>query len=214
MPALHRLNGLTRIESASSKSQIATYAEDQQLVDRLVGGDAAAWQEFVQTYGRLLRCRVADVAIAFGRGEDDSAIDDATAEVFAALLGNDAAALRTFAGRSSLGTYLAVIATRSATRGFARKRLLVTPAAGAELNQASDDDASDPARDLLRAEQQQRLHSMLDQLPEKQRNVVELFHLQGKSYSEISIRLQIPIGSIGPTLRRAEAKLRQWMEDD
>jgi RNA polymerase sigma-70 factor (ECF subfamily) len=38
--------------------------------------------------------------------------------------------------------------------------------------------------------------------------------LQEKSYAEISEDLDMPIGSIGPTLRRAEAKLRKWMEND
>ena len=57
-------------------------------------GDASAWQAFVETHKRLVRARVADVASSFGRSDDDSAIDDATAEVFAALLRNNAAALR------------------------------------------------------------------------------------------------------------------------
>lgn len=159
-----------------------------------------------------MRSRVADVASTFGRSEDDSAIDDATAEVFAALLGNNAAALRAFAGRSSLGTYVAVIATRSATRGFARKRLVV-PASENELDQARDG-AVDPAHGVINAEQRQRLHLMLERLPPKQRHVVSLFHLQGKSYADISQQLDMPIGSIGPTLRRAEAKLRQLMENE
>ena len=97
---------LTRIDVASSEPVSEPYADDRLLVERLVRGDSNAWQKFVHTHGRLVRSRVADVASTFGRSEDDSAIDDATAEVFAALLGNDAAALRAFAGRSSLGTYL------------------------------------------------------------------------------------------------------------
>ncbi len=205
---------MTRIDAASSDRIATPHADDRLLVERLVYGDGTAWQTFVQTYGRLVRCRVADVATTFGRAEDDSAIDDATAEVFAALLGNDAAALRAFAGRSSLGTYIAVIATRSATRGFARKRLVVASAAEADISQATRDGAADPAHQLIHAEQQQRVRRMLSRLPAKQRKVVTLFHLQGKTYADISDQLQMPIGSIGPTLRRAEAKLREWMEND
>lgn len=205
---------MTRIETATTETHLTSYAEDRHLVDRLLCGDGNAWQAFVKNHGRLVRSRVADVASAFGRSEDDSAIDDATAEVFAALLGNNAAALRAYAGRSSLGTYVAVIATRSATRGFARRRLVVASAAEADLMQATGESEADPARDLMLAEQQQRLHVMLNRLPEKQRVVVRLFHLESRSYSQISEQLQMPIGSIGPTLRRAEAKLREWMEED
>lgn len=153
------------------------------------------------------------MASAFGRSGDESAIDDATAEVFAALLGNDAAALRAFAGRSSLGTYVAVIATRSATRGFSRGQLAGSSTHDADLaNTACDKTTEDPASELIDGEQRRELHRLLERLPQKQRHVVSLFHLQGKSYAEISQNLDMPIGSIGPTLRRAEEKLRVWLE--
>lgn len=181
----------------------------------MLRGDGSAWQIFVQTHGRLVRSRVADVASTFGRSEDESAIDDATAEVFAALLSNDAAALRAFAGRSSLGTYVAVIATRSATRGFARRRLIASNSTPGDLVESTADQSiGNPVNQLIHAEQQQRVHVLLERLPAKQRDVVRLFHLQGQSYSEISSQMSMPIGSIGPTLRRAEAKLREWLEGD
>ncbi len=191
------------------------HTEDRELVERMLRGDASAWQAFVNSHGRLVRSRVADVASTFGRACDDSAIDDATAEVFAALLSNDGAALRAFAGRSSLGTYVAVIATRSATRGFARRRLIAPGQAMPAVCESTEDESvTTPVNQLIDAEQQQRVHVLLKQLPEKQRDVVRLFHLQGQSYVQISEQLSMPIGSIGPTLRRAEAKLREWLEGD
>ena len=206
---------LSHIDAALTNVPSAPHSEDRLLVERLVYGDGRAWSTFVEIYGRLVRARVADVACSFGRSGDESAIDDATAEVFAALLGNDAAALKAFAGRSSLRTYVAVIATRSATRGFARRHVAAPSTDDGELARTTADQTStDPVSELIQAEQRQRLHLLLDQLPPKQRNVVSLFHLHGNSYAEISERLDIPIGSIGPTLRRAEAKLRQWMEGD
>ncbi|TWU07544.1 RNA polymerase sigma factor [Stieleria varia] len=198
-------------------STVATppHAADRLLVEDLLRGDAGAWQTFVDRYGRLVRSRVADVAHSFGRAGDDSAIDDATAEVFAALLGNNAAVLRAFQGRSSLGTYVAVIATRSATRGFSRRRIAVgSPGQLLDLDLAVDQGVTDPSQRAIRREQNHRLHVLLERLPEKQREIVERFHLHAASYTEISQSLQIPIGSIGPTLRRAEAKLRQWMEEE
>jgi RNA polymerase sigma-70 factor (ECF subfamily) len=206
---------LPRIDAASSDLPTAPHSDDRLLVERLVRGDAAAWQAFVETHGRLVRSRVADVASSFGRSEDESAIDDATAEVFAVLLGNNAAALRAFAGRSSLSTYVAVIATRSATRGFGRRFPIASSESQTEVAQmACDQTVTDPASELIKAERTHRLQALLGQLPEKQRHVVSLFHLQEKSYAEISEDLDMPIGSIGPTLRRAEAKLRKWMEND
>lgn len=206
--------GLSRIDTSSSPPA-DRYSEDRLLVERLVRGEATAWREFVEMHGRLVRSRVADVACSFGRMDDDSAIDDATAEVFAALIGNDAAALRAFAGRSSLGTYVAVIATRSATRGFARRQMMAPPAHDLALARAAcDQNMADPISELIEAEQHQKLRQLLQRLPPKQRDVIALFHLQGKSYSQISQQLDMPIGSIGPTLRRAEARLKEWMETE
>ena len=206
---------MPQADVASSGVHETPYQEDRVLVERLVRGDGGAWQMFVETHGRLVRSRVADVAASFGRADDHSAIDDATAEVFAALLGNNAAALRAFAGRSSLGTYLAVIATRSARRGFARRHLVAAPDHDPELARtACDESAQDPVNELIDAEQRQRLHRLMVRLPAKQQEVVSLFHLKGKTYGEISEALSMPIGSIGPTLRRAEQKLRRWMETE
>jgi RNA polymerase sigma-70 factor, ECF subfamily len=204
-----------RKDDVPTSECFSDHAADRQLVERMLLKDAAAWQTFVSQHGRVARSRVADVAASFGYGADASAIDDATADVFASLLANDAAALRAFAGRSSLITYVAVIATRCATRNFARKRYTRnTQSTTNVIDNAAESTDSDPALKLLQAEQQVRIRTLLAELPEKQREVVRLFHLEGQSYAAISRTLGIPIGSVGVTLRRAEAKLRAHMEAD
>ncbi|NND99172.1 MAG: sigma-70 family RNA polymerase sigma factor [Pirellulaceae bacterium] len=202
---------MTRLDAVSQTKNDTPHNDDRVLVDRLVRGDSDAWQVFVQTYSRLIRARVADVAASFGRAADTTTMDDAVAEVFAALLMNDAAALRGFAGRSSLVTYLAVIATRSATRGFAR-RVNVTHEDPSQSEYLADPTLKDPIGELIRTERCNQVQKLLDQLPAKQRDVVRMFHLHQRSYAQISQSLGIPIGSVGPTLRRGEAKLREWIE--
>lgn len=197
--------------SDNTHDSTADQLRDAQLVQRLLSAEAAAWDELIDRYGRLIRGRVSDVAHSFTY-VDDSTIDDATADVFSALLANDLAALRAFAGRSSLGTYLAVIATRVATRLFARRR-------AQERLQSSDQrmldqlvslgDQSDPAISLQRAEQREQLLQLIATLPPKQRDVLKMYHIDGLSYAEISLALNIPLGSVGVTLMRAEARLRQ-----
>lgn len=181
------------------------HAGDRNLVARILDGDPSAWRKFVLLHQRLVRDRVADVSWAFSRGEDDAAIDDATAEVFAALILQNAAALRAFQGRSSLATYIAVLATRSATRFFARNRLVVMhdEPLGRENHVAA---ATDHAH-------QRRIEALVDRLPPKERSVFSLFHLQGQSFAQISQKLEMQISLVGPTLRHAETQLRQWMEE-
>lgn len=182
------------------------------MVALLISGEVDSWRAFIEDFGRLVRWRVADVARSFGFESDSDSIDDSTAHVIASLVANEHAVLRAFQGRSALATYLAVIATRVATRDFARlrarlKRTIQNCSPGEEPVAAHD-----PVVELLRAEQRQQILTALNELPEKQREVVRLFHLEGFSYQDISQRLQIPLGSVGVTLKRAEEKLRYFLE--
>ncbi|MEM6779430.1 MAG: RNA polymerase sigma factor [Planctomycetota bacterium] len=189
------------------------FLSDAALVNRCLSRDADAWAEFVDRFGALIRSRVADVAASSRRGHDWSMIDDITAEVFASLVANDAAALRAFAGRSRLSTYLAVIATRVATRVVSR--LNQQPGTSEQITADATGERSTASRQadrLIDDEDRQQLLSLVDRLPPRQRELIELHYRQGQTYSQISQRIGIPLGSIGPTLRRAEAKLRVWIE--
>lgn len=192
----------------------AKYASDLLFVHQLLLGNGAAWRRFIEEFGPLIRGRVADVARSFGRGTDESAIDDAAAEVVAALLKNDSAALRAFAGKSAFSTYLAVISTRCATRGYAAQRQATNQDSQQFESAPTQSGTQDPSAPVIAAEQTARVQSVVERLPIKQRKVVTLFHLQGHSYLEISERLNMPMGSVGVTLRRAEAKIRELLEPD
>ena len=190
-----------------------SHAEDRRLVQDLLSKDISTWHFFVDNYGRIVRSRVADVARSFGYTSDTLAIDDATADVFVALCVNDLAALRAFAGGSALSTYLAVIATRCATRCFARKRQQKHGGTDAIVSQvAASSSESDPARRMLLDEERNMVQNLLENLPKRQREVISRFYLEGHSYATISTDLNIPIGSVGVTLQRAEAKLRKLLE--
>ena len=55
-------------------------------------------------------------------------------------------------------------------------------------------------------EEAQRL---LDELHGEEAEIVRLYHLEGKSYDEISSQTGVPVNSIGPALSRARARLRR-----
>lgn len=186
-------------------------ASDLHLVKRLALGEASAWRQFIENYGHLIRSCVADVARSFGMVNDEAGIDDATAELFASLLANDCAAIRAYAGRSTLSTYLCVITTRVATRLFARRKGILKQQSNQELLEVACDESKglDPIASLTLSEQRETVLRIIDELPPKQKEVIRLYHLEGQSYADISRALEMPIGSVGVTLSRAEAKLRE-----
>jgi RNA polymerase sigma-70 factor (ECF subfamily) len=54
---------------------------------------------------------------------------------------------------------------------------------------------------------------MLRMLEGDEARVVRMYHLEGKSYHDISLSVGIPENTIGPTLSRARAKLRRAAAD-
>lgn len=68
----------------------------------------------------------------------------------------------------------------------------------------------DPCTEAALREQCTRLHRAIAALPARQRTIlVELLRQEDQGYRELSRRLGLPMGSIGPTRQRAVTRLRQ-----
>jgi len=190
------------------------WEHDLQLVQRLVGREAGAWSEFVTEYQALVFSRVLHVVREWRRRLDRADIEDLVAEVFSQLVANDFASLRGFQGRSNLSTWLTVITRRICWQGLSRREI-ERPAS----QQGSDFDMQTVAvtRDdvlgrLIRSEDESRLAAAMEHLNERHRELLRLFYVEELSYQEIGTRMQMPMNSIGPTLQRAQQKLKELME--
>lgn len=176
---------------------------DRQLVDRCLSGKPQAWQDFVDRYIGLILHVVNHTAASRSIRLSAADIEDAVSEVFLAVIANDYAALRRFRRQSSLATYLTVIARRVVVRWMLAK--LPPPTGAAPADGVADPQAPAEQR-ISDHEEVERLLSRLDG-PEAE--VVRLYHLEGKSYGEISQSTGMPTGSVGPTLSRARRRLRE-----
>lgn len=177
----------------------AASPDDLRLVDDCLAAKRGAWEEFVGRFARLFGHVATRTAARRGIELDAAARDDAVADVILACLRNDAAALRGYGGRASLATYLAVIARRVVVRGLARRPPAPVEAA-AERAAPRDESAGAADRD--------EVTRLLDLLDAREATLVRLHHLEGCSYGEISRRTGMPLGSIGPALSKAKARLR------
>lgn len=192
----------------ASRITLALTEVDRSLLARCLEHHPGAWRDFVDRFIGLFVHVVNHTAHARSVRLSSDDIDDLCAEVFLTLLADDFAALRRFRGRCSLATYLAVIARRVVVREIARRRkaeaLGHVPAHQASLDRAG----SGPVHEG-RIDDEDEVQAMLAGLGERDASVVRHFHLEGRSYSEISQLLGIPENSIGPTLARARGRLRQ-----
>lgn len=177
---------------------------DRELLGRCLAGEDTAWRTFADRFLGLVTHVVNHAADC--RSVPLSAADreDCVAEVFLEILRDDMKVLRRFQGSSSLATYLAVIARRTATRRLMR-HIGVTPLAEVahQLPPFEKKDAAD------RVENEEEVERMLGGLQDKEAQVVRLFHLEGKSYQEISQVVGMPENSIGPLLTRVRGRLRK-----
>lgn len=127
------------------------------------------------------------------RGKAASAdVEDASQEVFARLLRDDARTLRQFRQESSLPTWLAYV-VRSVCR----------QAAGRERGTHSlqeDVAVPPPTEEDLPIE---GLKEAVAGLPSRDQRLLRLFFHEGKKYREIALELGISINSVGPLLSRA-----------
>ena len=131
--------------------------------------------------------------------------DDLVADVFVSWIDRDFAILRRFRGQSSLATYLAVVSRRVVLRRLSQLRL--------PQNQHSIEalklDPTDAETNRYTREEFEQLNASIEKLSQNEAQAVRMFHLDGKSYSEIGSHIGMPENSVGPFLSRAREKIRR-----
>ncbi len=180
---------------------------DRELLNRCLAGETSSWKDMVDRFLGLFIHVVNHTAHARSVRVTPEDVDDLCAEVFLALLDRDYAVLRAFRGDSSLATYLTVVARRVIVREMARRRM--AEALGhVSAHQSTVDMSADERREVQRIDNRDEVEKMLAGLPDMEAKIVSQYHIEGRSYREISSGLGVPENSIGPALSRARARLR------
>jgi RNA polymerase sigma-70 factor (ECF subfamily) len=177
---------------------------DRRLLEGCLQQTPQSWERFVDRFLGLVLHVVNHTAQARSMTLSEADREDLAAEVFAAVVQDDFAILRRFRGQSSLATYLTVVARRLVVRQFAAR------AVPASLQSVRDGLLSDPkhSNPEKRMSDREEVERLLARLNGTEADVVRMYHLEGKSYREISAIVGMPENSIGPTLSRARSKLR------
>src|SRR5581483_3332570 len=188
------------------ENNVPLTARDRDLLKRCLHHEPGAWNDFVDRFLGLVYHvvqRTAHLRSYPLRPEDT---EDVAAQVLLHLVDHDYAALRQFRGKSSLASYLTVIARRACVQELARR------ATAKEVQQRHAEHANEEPvgadRPKPGLEALEEVGKLLKKLPMRERTVVRMFYLEGRSYEEISTELNIPVNSIGAILSRARKKLR------
>ena len=180
---------------------------DRDLLQRCLRGGTRAWEDFVDRFLGLVVHVINHTSQSRSIRLSPQDREDLAAEVMLAVVNDDFAVLRRFRGDSSLATYLTVIARRVVVRELLKRKTSPQSLAGAI-------DRSDPRTRHTpppeeRINDRDEVEQLLLSLHGPEADVIRMYHLEGKTYQEISSSVGMPENSIGPTLSRARAKMRR-----
>jgi RNA polymerase sigma-70 factor (ECF subfamily) len=187
-------------------ANMALTAVDRELLNRCLKRDTGAWNDFVDRFLGLIYHVIQYTAYLRSHPLTPEEVEDIAQEVMLQIVANEYAVLKQFRGGSSLSAYLTVIARRICAQQLAvRRKQAKSSPSGSEIPAVSVETPPAAQAGLESLEQVQRL---LKKLPSRERQIVKMFYLEGRSYEEISTQMNIPVNTIGPILARARKKLR------
>lgn len=201
----------------------STAPDTEELLDRLRAGDGDARRALLERHRLRLRRAVArrlDRRLA-ARVDPSDVVQDALAEADRRL--DDYAArrplpyypwLRQLADERVAQLYRRHV--RARRRSVEREEPLPASPSAASVAQLAErliDRGSRPGSRLIRAELRQRVLTAVSQLPERDREVLVLRHLDQRPTAEVAERLGLSEGAVRVRLVRALARLRDLLGD-
>jgi RNA polymerase sigma-70 factor, ECF subfamily len=199
--------------AASAEARLGASAEEQ-FLERLKSGDAAA-------FNHLVLERSGDIyALLYRLTEDAEEARDLTQEVFLQAFRN----IGGFRGEADLRTWLyriAVNQARNRWRWWKRRRRDRTVSLDAPAGDDREDsfgaglaDASgrNPEQEALERERERALLTALRSLSRPYREVILLRDIEGLSYEDVALALDINVGTVKSRLSRGRAELRRRLE--
>jgi RNA polymerase sigma-70 factor (ECF subfamily) len=181
---------------------------DRDLLKRCLNKEPGAWNDFVDRYLSLIYHVINYTAYLRSARLGPEDVEDIAAEILLQLVEEDFKILRQFRGESSLATYLTVVARRLCVRELVRRKKRQEALARGEVVVPPSEIDDDPAaqKGLERLEE---VEYLLKHLKGREREIVRLYYLEGRTYEEISIETDVPVNTIGVVLTRAREKLRR-----
>jgi RNA polymerase sigma factor (sigma-70 family) len=181
--------------------------DDAALVASCRRGDSVAWTTVVQRYQRLV------YAIVTRIGHDEHIAADVFQTVFARLVEH----LPRIAEPHRLQAWIVTTAKREALLLKRKGQRTISMTREDDASDAAPewdiaDDAASPEESLDELQQAHRLRLGLERMDERCRELLRLLFRDDDdavAYEEVARRLNIPIGSIGPTRSRCLGKLRK-----
>lgn len=182
-------------------------ALDRDLLQRCLNREPGSWNNFVDRFLSLIYHVVGYTAHLRSVRLKPEDVEDISADILLKIVANNFRVLREFRGDASLATYLTVVSRRICIQELVRLQKGKEAIARGEVLESTEDPDDAPAA-LKGMESLEEVEKLLRRLPTKERQIVRLYYLEGRTYEEISTETDVPVNTIGSVLSRARKKLR------
>ena len=194
---------MSRARTEAALPLRASQAERDDLIQRCLAGDPAAWDLVVRTYWK----RVFNIAYKFVGRYDDA--EDLTQEIFVRLL----RALPTYDRRANFETWLTSVSRNHCIdhyRRIRRENERFTHDVDPEQVQL-EDPLRRPDVNLEKQDQVGLVRKALARLSPTLRDAVALRDVHDLDYQEIAARLQLPEGTVKSRINRGRKELGKYL---
>jgi len=180
---------------------------EPELIKRCLDKDKKAWGVFVDKYSRLVYWAIQRRLGLSNFKPSQADIDDIFQEVFLTILEDEK--LRQLKEPKNLSGWIAMVASRR-TIDFMRQKLSrredfnvdnLRLSVGTKNFSPRQDDTEELVREVI------------DNLPDKERTVISLNLLEGKTHKEIGEMLNMPINTVSTIISRTKEKVKATLED-
>jgi RNA polymerase sigma-70 factor (ECF subfamily) len=189
---------------ADSDDNVAEQNQDAALIERIRGGERAAFVGFYDRYSPLLFSVAARVL------GDRKEAEDVLQEIMLVIWNKSGHYDPQLGTLSSWAVTLTRNKALDRLRARTRRLRLIEEAA--ILAEDSDATSYPSANEIVHGrERAELLHDAMKDLPPDQRMAIELAFFTGLSQSDIATRLQQPLGTIKARIRRGMLRLREQL---
>jgi len=185
-------------------------ASERALIQRCKNGDIGAFDELFERFEK----RVFNCAYHISGNYHDAS--DIAQEAFIRVFNS----IQTFRGDANFLTWIYRIVTNvyldERKKSKAHRQTSLDDYIELDENSVSrqiEDDSPSPEEIVENKERAKTVQDAINSLPEYQRVIVTLYHVQNLSYDEIADILQLPIGTVKSRLNRARLALSELLGD-
>ncbi len=183
--------------------------QDREWAQKAKEGDEAAYQKIVDRYRNSLHYYIGKMV------KNRSVVEDLVQETFMKAFDS----IESYNTDYAFSTWLYRIA-KNHTIDYMRKKKLQTLSIDepvqtkeGEMQMELPDEQEQTDRSVIRKQRKKIIQQAIDNLPDKYRKVIQLRHMQEKTYDEISEKLDLPLGTVKAHIFRARELLYKALKD-